>query len=457
MTDQDVIDLYRCLLARAPEAENTVAAFRAYYPDFARGRQAILQSEEFRQLYDGMAGNPAARLTEALLRRAGGAWMPGEGNGHACSGTMRMVLRAHGGVRLAVVVGDAAAPLADLLPGLPAQAAVLHIDAAFPPVLPQTGTLAGGATVFRLGHSAEACAALLREAGLSIDVLILARNEPEALDALRPALAGGVILLGLSGLPESVESWPDIETPPAPAGMALRFQNGWHLPLSARFTQEREDGEAPVPGLCVAAILRNEADAVPHMLRSAAPVAASFALADTGSADGTEAAVRHTLAALGTPYTLRGIAADRFDDMRNAALDLAPPGTRWVLMLDADEALTAADRDALRRLLRSAEAPAYSLPRYNYTTAEADGAVAPYPDRQVRLLRWDGPARPRYSGAVHETIRNLPVTRLPLDARALGGDAGGPHIHHLVRRYRSAEAEARKQQNYRDIAARFGA
>jgi hypothetical protein len=36
----------------------------------------------------------------------------------------------------------------------------------------------------------------------------------------------------------------------------------------------------------------------------------------------------------------------------------------------------------------------------------------------------------------------------------MGGDRGGPHIHHLVRRYRSPEEEARKQVYYREIARR---
>lgn len=456
MTEQDVRDLYRCLLARAPEAENTVEAFRAYYPDFTRGRQAILQSDEFRLLYENLNGDPASRLHRALLRQAGGRCTPPAAENEALAGTMRMVLRCHGAVRLAVVVAGADAPLADLLPGLPAQAAIIQIAPDFPPILPQTATLAEGASLFRLGLTPQACSALLQEAGLTIDVLILGENDAAALETLRPALSGSVILLGLAGLPDALDSWPDIETPPAPPGVALRFHNGWYLPVSAAYRAETDPGETPIPGLCVAAILRNEEAALPHMLASAAPIAESFALADTGSQDATQRIAAETLHALGKAFTLREVVADRFDTMRNAALDLAPPGTRWVLMLDADETLGATDRAALRHLLRTAEDPAYSLPRYNYTTPEADGPVAPYPDRQVRLLRWDGAERPRYGGAVHETIRNLPVTRLPLDARALGGESGGPHIHHLVRRYRSAEAEARKQQNYRDIAARFG-
>jgi hypothetical protein len=84
------------------------------------------------------------------------------------------------------------------------------------------------------------------------------------------------------------------------------------------------------------------------------------------------------------------------------------------------------------------------------------GAVTPYPDRQIRLLRNTGPAGPRYEGAVHETVRNVPAAPLPLDASALGLPRGGPHIHHLVRRFRTPEEEARKQAYYKDLAARLG-
>jgi len=48
------------------------------------------------------------------------------------------------------------------------------------------------------------------------------------------------------------------------------------------------------------------------------------------------------------------------------------------------------------------------------------------------------------------------IGRVALDAGVLGQDRGGPHIHHLVRRFRSPEAEAAKQAFYRAIAARHG-
>jgi hypothetical protein len=55
---------------------------------------------------------------------------------------------------------------------------------------------------------------------------------------------------------------------------------------------------------------------------------------------------------------------------------------------------------------------------------------------------------------VHETVRGPQAGQPPLDAAAMGGDRGGPHLHHLVRRFRTPEQEARKQDFYRDIARR---
>ena len=242
-------------------------------------------------------------------------------------------------------------------------------------------------------------------------------------------------------------------------GLSLRFLGGWFLPVTYAPTPEttQPSTETPIPGLCIAAIVRNEQAAIVNMLASTAPAAASFVVLDTGSTDDTVAQADAYLRACGKPYVLEttepGSAPHRFDTMRNAALDLAPLGTEWVLMLDADEELCAEDRAALRTLLQTANQDAYALPRYNYIGIDKAGEVTPYPDRQVRLLRQTAENPPRYSGAVHETIRGAAVSRLPLDATALDQDQGGPHIHHLVRRFRTPEAEAAKQDFYQQIAA----
>ncbi len=452
MTEPDVADLYRCLLNRAPETPDTVAAFRAYYADFQRGRRAILQSAEFATLYGDLQGDAAARLANALLRRAGGSASIGAANNAELRGAMQLILRQHGAVHLAVIVGEAA-PIEDLLPVQTGRTAILHVAPSFPPVLPQVAVLPDGATVFRIGLDAVALGTLLLAADLRIDLLAVLDGDNAWWPTLRPHLAGQSILLSAAGFPDTVEAWPDLERALEVGGLHLRFNGGWFLAVTYTEAHAGQEGDgAPIPGLCVAAIVRQEQDAIANMLRSAAPVAASFVVLDTGSTDETMARAEAALRDAGRPFTLQSEPPGRFDIMRNAALGLAPSDTTWILMLDADEELCAADHAALRALLAAPNADAFALPRYNYIGADKSGEVTPYPDRQVRLLRHRTVDPLRYSGAVHETVRGVEVARLPLDAQALGQGAGGPHIHHLVRRFRSPAAEAAKQEFYKLMA-----
>jgi hypothetical protein len=212
------------------------------------------------------------------------------------------------------------------------------------------------------------------------------------------------------------------------------------------------------PALAVAAIVRNEASCVVNMLQSALPFASFYAVLDTGSDDDTPSLVKAFFANCDIPSAFAQSShenfADRFDQMRNAVLDMVPDWVEWVLMLDADEEMVPEDTTALLALIEAGTHAAYALPRYNFIGADKSGEVAPYPDRQVRLLRHGGGRRPRYSGAVHETVRGMELGLPPLDASAIGGPRGGPHIHHLVRRFRNREAEEAKQSFYRDIAKR---
>lgn len=453
ITDQDVAELYRCLLGRAPENAGTVAAFRAYYPEFELGRLAVLGSDEFSRVLNRQTGRVTAELTRRFLQRAGGVALPD----HAAAPpglaeSMRLMVRAHGAVRLAVVVGQAGPALTDLLPLENAQAAILHVAPDFPAFIPQIAALAAGGTLFRIGFDAAGLAAFLVQAGLQIDLLALLGAPASWWDALRPCLAERVILVAGADTPFPAGDWPGLEAPIHLGAVSVRHGGGWFLPVA--YAPAAADGveEMPVQGLCVAAIVRNEQAAIVNMLASVAPVVGSFVVLDTGSDDDTFAVAEAFLTGCGKPFVLQRAAPGRFDTMRNAALDLVPADADWVLMLDADEELCAEDRAALRVLLAGADQDAYALPRYNYQGVDKAGLVTPYPDRQVRLLRCRVDAPLRYAGAVHETVRDVDVVRLPLDGGALGHDRGGPHIHHLVRRFRSPEAEARKQDFYREIA-----
>jgi hypothetical protein len=452
ITDSDVSELYRCLLGRAPETPDTVAAFKTYYPDFVRGRQAILHSAEFARLMQAEQGDTGGVLAQAFLHRAGGGLKQlAAPQNPGLRGAMRLVLRAHGGIRLAVIAGTPAADLNDVLPLESGCAAVLHITAGASAKLPQYGTLDGGAKVFRIRLTQAELAAFLVEAGLEIDLLAVFGMADEWVTALQEVAAPRAILL-TDGPIAAAAVWPQAEREIGLHGMRLRCAGGWFLPVTYAPPAEPPVTET-IAGLCIAAIMRNEQEAAPNMLASVAAIADSFVIVDTGSTDDTVARTEATLQSIGKPYVLANFTADRFDDMRNAALDLVPPSTRWILMLDADEELCAGDHASLRALLEAPGYDAYALPRYNYTGLDKSGEVSPYPDRQVRLLR-HRPENPiRYSGAVHETIRGVDIGRAPLDASVFGQGAGGPHIHHLVRRFRSPAEEAAKQDRYRRIAA----
>lgn len=484
LDDAAVQGLYRCLLGRAPESADTIAAFRAYYPDFDAGRRAILTSDEFRALYaeldpaGRLAAPPRAILADALLRHA----PPGPIAGAAsCGGTLREGLRAmlarlarpDGAPLLAVAAGVIAPAHAhDLLPLQQADSVLI----AQPDAPPAAFTLPEGGLAVRLPLAAGALAHFLTQHALRPQLAVfagdgasrgagrLADHASAAITAVLPCLADrSLIVLAGAARAQAAQiaaafgdapgfDWMDLHV------MARGF---WCLPVS--YAQARAASPAAgaaaarfAPSLAVAAIMRNEAASIAHMLRSVLPIASFVALADTGSADGTIDAARAVLEEAKVEHVIASIPAGRFDDMRNAALDLIPPWIAWTLMLDADEALAAEDYPALLALLRASDADAIALPRYNFIDPAGHGETMAYPDRQVRLLRHAGQVLPRYSGAVHETVRGVRIGYPALDASAIGGGRGGPHIHHLVRRFRNPAEEQAKQEFYRELARQHG-
>jgi hypothetical protein len=469
LSDEDVAALYRWLLGRKPESTDTVQAFRAYYPNMGTGRRAVFESEEFRRFYEDVTGHaPAPRedapsvLAQAFLRRAGGMGRPGGAVAQPeLRQGMRTMLQQLGGASLTLVLGGQDIDLADLIPLAGAETAILHVAPDFPAFVPHMGRI-DQATIFRIALDGRGLLAMLNETNLPIGLLLHlgAPGDDALLAAIRPCLAPRCIIAvgpGMSGA-ELAGGWAGAEALPPWLGYSMFHIGGWHLPVAYALTHAacRLPDADEYPALAIACIARNERASIANMLRSALPVASFVAVLDTGSDDDTLEEARAVLAECGKPFVLERLVLERFDDMRNTALGLVPDWVAWILMLDADEALAPEDFLPLLTLLRHAEADAYALPRYNYIGIDMKGAVTPYPDRQIRLLRNTGPAGPRYEGAVHETVRNVPAAPLPLDASALGLPRGGPHIHHLVRRFRTPEEEARKQAYYKDLAARLG-
>ncbi len=485
MTDEEVVALYRCLLARDPEAADTVAAFKAYYETLDRGRRAIFVSSEFRTVFARTTGrvldageHVAASLALALLARAAPSPASPDATPQADPALAAGVGRFFEGedrVRFAIAVG--ASPglsLEDLAPFGQLEAAILHIGAGFPPAVPAVASLPDGTTVFRLYAEPKDVAALLTTLGRPIDALYLLDRSATAawMDALRGNFAQRTLLVlgpaqdgfDPAALETEIRGRHHCEPSITWHGLTLLQVGGWMLPVTYAPPPARPapPSRGAYPALAIAAIVRDEAICVRNMLASTQPVASFYAVLDTGSRDATPAIAQAFLDESGVPYAHAQRDHTLFDDdfaaMRNAALAMVPDWIEWVLMLDADEELVAEDHTPLLELLattgQESGVDAYALPRYNFPSADKSGAMIAYPDRQVRLLRNTPDHRVRYSGAVHETVQGIGHRSLKLDAAALGLSRGGPHIHHLVRRFRTPEEEERKQAFYREIAAR---
>ena len=490
MTDAEVVALYRCLLGRDPEAADTVAAFKAYYETLDRGRRAIFVSSEFSTVFARATGrvldageHAAASLALALLTRASplpAPSGPAPASDAALAAGMARFFAAEEKTRFAIVVGERRSlALQDLAPFGQPEAAVLHVTPSAPSGVPAVHTLPGGTTLFHLAATPADLAALLATMGRPIDALCLLGDPASAhwVDALRGHFAQRTLLVlgpaqdgfDPATLEAEIRSRHHCEPSLAWHGLTLLQVGGWMLPVTYAPPPARP--AAPVrgayPALAVASIVRDEAVCVRNMLASTQPVASFYAVLDTGSRDATPAIAQAFLETCGVPFAHAQRDHALFDDdfaaMRNAALAMVPDWIEWVLMLDADEELVAEDHTNLLALLAEAEAAAdgqeggvdaFALPRYNFPGADKSGGMIAYPDRQVRLLRHTPDHRVRYGGAVHETVQGTGHRSLPLDASALGLARGGPHIHHLVRRFRTPEEEERKQAFYREIAAR---
>jgi hypothetical protein len=477
LTELDVIELYRCLLGRDPEDAATIKAFRAYYKTRERGRKALLDSNEFQTLYAGITGrsphaqeNTAAVLAHAFLARAGAAVPPPPPApaDPALRASLRILFGNQPQAALAVIVGDSdSVNLEDLVPLERPDAAVLHVAANFPPVVPLTSTLANGITLFRMSAGPDSLAAFLQSQKRQIDALYLLGRPagPDWFSALYGLFAKRTLVaLGpqtgtfpASQISAAIEAAYPSEPVQDLFGLRLHHFGGSLLPVSYAppAAPPPLPDRAAYPRLALAAIMRNEAICVENMLRSVLPVASFIALLDTGSTDRTVDIARSVLSAAGAPFAIEQAARETFDNdfsaMRNTAIGMVPAEIPWILMLDADEELAPEDYEPLLNLLAAGTHDAFALPRYNFPGADKQGLVLAYPDRQVRLFRNTPDRRIRYSGAVHEKILGIQSFRVPHDTSSVGGPRGGPHIHHLVRRFRTQAEEKQKQELYKRI------
>ncbi|UCD56420.1 MAG: tetratricopeptide repeat protein, partial [Candidatus Hydrogenedentota bacterium] len=159
--------------------------------------------------------------------------------------------------------------------------------------------------------------------------------------------------------------------------------------------------------LCM--IVRNEEENLPRLLEEVGRVVDEIVIVDTGSSDNTRAvAESHGATVYGFQW------AHDFAAARNFSLSKATCG--WILVLDADEALSADDFSALKMLTRDSRAFGFSFETRNYSRDSSLEGWRPaaledemarsfpgwFPSEKVRLFR-NKPSI-RFEGAIHELV-----------------------------------------------------
>ena len=165
----------------------------------------------------------------------------------------------------------------------------------------------------------------------------------------------------------------------------------------------------PTISLCV--IAKDEAANLARCLNSAKRHVDQMVVVDTGSADNTKALAQ----ALGAE-TFDFPWADDFSAARNFSLDQA--SCRWVLVLDADEALTPGAARRLRQAVAEAEAKGFATVAVELRDLDANGLpCSSYSQNKL----WRKSPDVRYHGKIHEvaTVR-LPALDLGLQANHHG-------------------------------------
>jgi len=146
--------------------------------------------------------------------------------------------------------------------------------------------------------------------------------------------------------------------------------------------------------LTVTVITLNEERDLPRALASVRGVADEIVVVDSGSADRTRELARQA----GARVVERGWTD--FSDQKNFAAAQATQD--WILNLDADEELSPALHEELRRWKEQPPAAvAYEMPRRARYLGRWINHSGWYPDFKRRLYRRD---RARFVGALHETL-----------------------------------------------------
>lgn len=193
-----------------------------------------------------------------------------------------------------------------------------------------------------------------------------------------------------------------------------------------------------ITNICLGMILKDDAEILERTAPTYDWVFEHKVVVDTGSTDGGD----KFLADRGwLPRPASG--ALNYGSYRNILLNRARDlGHKWLLMLDADEAMWPRELKALSELVVNEAWPLIKLPRYNLAGPNFQWFNHGYPDLQSRLINLESGAK--FSGAVHEQV--------VLDHDFAPGVEAPCHIYHYGF-CRAPRQQWLRHENYRRLAA----
>jgi hypothetical protein len=203
--------------------------------------------------------------------------------------------------------------------------------------------------------------------------------------------------------------------------------------------------------LALAFIVKDEGKYALDMLASVIDCVGFVSCVDTNSTDNTVDLIGQYLRDNDSDFNIVSVPFTRFDEMRNLAISYVPIAFSWILMLDADEILLAADIPTIATLISDEHADAWHLPRFNWRSEFLKPPATPYPDYQGRLFRNYPDRRISYKGVVHECLTGYKhISQAPACEREDFSDAG-LHIHHMKLLKKGSEELMVRELSYRQM------